>query len=437
MQPIYDTGNHPTNGDVTDYAGQEEAIIRALRRAQTKAAQTNNMMPSGRLSNPFDYLAQYLVDRDSDNELSAAEKRAAEFGKEKSRYITDLVTQMSQPGVVTQQTPGASGYDPSNPGAMNPTVTSRAMDPEETAQRNLPLAMKLMQVPGGEAFGTPAYAQALALPAARQKAIEERQARVDLQNQRAEDQRIAREENSANRIAQLREAAMLRPAPQGRQEPRDQIQVITDKDGKTYRMNLQTGEMMPVALPSATSPNPLVKTVPGAGGTDKPLTDAQSKNVLYGSKAAQGHKILNEFGNDYNVTALHAAQKVEDVPLIGETAYATLGPKEQQIMQAQRNFLNAVLRKESGAAINAGEYATGRKQYFPQPGESDIVVAQKAKARELAIQGISLGAGKAGKEFINEQNAETPKVAPTVVREVQLKDGRTGVEYSDGTRGYK
>ena len=30
------------------------------------------------------------------------------------------------------------------------------------------------------------------------------------------------------------------------------------------------------------------------------------------------------------------------------------------------------------------------------------------------------------------------KVAPTIVRTVKLKDGRTGnVEYSDGTRGYQ
>jgi hypothetical protein len=30
-----------------------------------------------------------------------------------------------------------------------------------------------------------------------------------------------------------------------------------------------------------------------------------------------------------------------------------------------------------------------------------------------------------------------PSSAKTVIREVKLKDGRIGVEYSDGTKGYK
>tara|TARA_R110000851_G_scaffold96172_1_gene208666 strand:- start:6283 stop:6534 length:252 start_codon:yes stop_codon:yes gene_type:complete len=39
----------------------------------------------------------------------------------------------------------------------------------------------------------------------------------------------------------------------------------------------------------------------------------------------------------------------------------------KQFEQAQRNFVNAVLRQESGAAIADSEFASAAKQYFPAP----------------------------------------------------------------------
>jgi hypothetical protein len=39
----------------------------------------------------------------------------------------------------------------------------------------------------------------------------------------------------------------------------------------------------------------------------------------------------------------------------------------QSQKQAEQNFINAILRKESGAAISPSEYKNAEKQYFPQP----------------------------------------------------------------------
>jgi hypothetical protein len=66
-----------------------------------------------------------------------------------------------------------------------------------------------------------------------------------------------------------------------------------------------------------------------------------------------------------------------------------------QLQQAQRDFVNAQLRRESGAAISESEFDNARKQYFPQPGDSDAVVAQKKEARERAQQNMGRGAGGA------------------------------------------
>lgn len=60
----------------------------------------------------------------------------------------------------------------------------------------------------------------------------------------------------------------------------------------------------------------------------------------------------------------------------------------QQSEQAQRNFVNAVLRRESGAAISASEFENARKQYFPQPGDGPDVLKQKAENRKLAVESL-------------------------------------------------
>ncbi|BCL70512.1 hypothetical protein TUMSATVNIG1_24740 [Vibrio nigripulchritudo] len=61
--------------------------------------------------------------------------------------------------------------------------------------------------------------------------------------------------------------------------------------------------------------------------------------------------------------------------------------------QAQRDFINAVLRRESGAVISDQEFDNARKQYFPQPGDTTEVMEQKRRNRETAIFGIGRAAG--------------------------------------------
>lgn len=65
----------------------------------------------------------------------------------------------------------------------------------------------------------------------------------------------------------------------------------------------------------------------------------------------------------------------------------------QQADQAMRDFITAILRKESGAVISQDEFATARQQYFPQPGDSEQVIAQKARNRQIAIEGVTRSAG--------------------------------------------
>lgn len=63
--------------------------------------------------------------------------------------------------------------------------------------------------------------------------------------------------------------------------------------------------------------------------------------------------------------------------------------------QAEKNFVNAILRRESGAAIAAAEFESAEKQYFPRAGDSPEVIAQKKANRLQAIAGLKAEAGPA------------------------------------------
>lgn len=122
----------------------------------------------------------------------------------------------------------------------------------------------------------------------------------------------------------------------------------------------------------------------------KPLTESQANANLFGKRMMSSNEILGKI-TDYSPTKVSAALATENTPLIGMGVNAMLGENEQQVAQAQRDFLNAALRKESGASISANELANGRRQYFPQPGDKPEVLAQKAQNRQTAIQGILEG----------------------------------------------
>jgi hypothetical protein len=132
------------------------------------------------------------------------------------------------------------------------------------------------------------------------------------------------------------------------------------------------------------------KPVPGK---NKDLTDGQAKANLFGTRMQEANRILVGLEKEGVLTPSLIKQTLESTPLIGRglgvaANYAAASPKQQQVEQAQRDFVNAVLRRESGAVISAEEFENARKQYFPAVGDSPEVLEQKRRNRELAIQGV-------------------------------------------------
>lgn len=63
--------------------------------------------------------------------------------------------------------------------------------------------------------------------------------------------------------------------------------------------------------------------------------------------------------------------------------------------QAERNFINAVLRRESGAAISPAEFKNAEAQYFPRPGDTPETVEQKRANRLQALEMLKIASGPA------------------------------------------
>jgi hypothetical protein len=78
------------------------------------------------------------------------------------------------------------------------------------------------------------------------------------------------------------------------------------------------------------------------------------------------------------------------------------GDDEQIYRQAQRQFTQAKLRRESGAAISQAEYDQDAKTFFPQPGDTKDTLSRKADAREAILNELRVASGKAYTQTFGE-----------------------------------
>jgi hypothetical protein len=158
----------------------------------------------------------------------------------------------------------------------------------------------------------------------------------------------------------------------------------------------------------------------------KPLNEAQGNATAFGMRMIESNKIINNLAKDgVNVPSILTG--LEKVPVLGGTLRAgvnmlpgSLGgqnEKEQSLIQAKKNFITAVLRKESGAAIGPEEYVTEDLKYFPQRGDSQLVIDQKADARRLAIEAMKIQAGPGSKHIVERKQPNTGEIPNGVTKE--------------------
>lgn len=165
------------------------------------------------------------------------------------------------------------------------------------------------------------------------------------------------------------------------------IQKIENPDGTTSLVRVAkrgAPGVIDTGMPQQAGGNPFA---PGK------FNEGQGKAAGFTDRMLQSESILSGIGGQGGVqgegtSAVQAG--LSAIPVIGNYL---IGKDRQKYEQAKRDFINAQLRRESGAAIAPSEFDSANKQYFPMPGDSPEVIAQKAANRRSAIEAMGREGG--------------------------------------------
>jgi hypothetical protein len=144
---------------------------------------------------------------------------------------------------------------------------------------------------------------------------------------------------------------------------------------------------------------------PGAGAA-KPLTEGQSKDVVYATRAKGALEVLEPVAGELTNLGSRAAELDPTGVIRGNVQ----SPEYQVAKQASDEFLQAILRKDTGAAITSQEQALYGVTYLPQPGDGTEVLEAKRAARQRAVAAINAGMSPA--QMIAAETALGTQEAP-------------------------
>lgn len=180
-----------------------------------------------------------------------------------------------------------------------------------------------------------------------------------------------------------------------------------------------------IGMPSAPSPSDQVipQGQPQVGQTQQgnisvekvegltPTFTQETKQAAdYTNRLEQANMILSDLEKQ-GVTSMSLGGQLASQ--IGDgLGFNLRNPKFQMQDQAMRSFVNATLRRESGATITPQEFENAKLQYFPQPGDSPEVIKQKAMNRLLVIEGMKQQAGKAYQPMGNQAQPNQQTTTP-------------------------
>jgi hypothetical protein len=152
------------------------------------------------------------------------------------------------------------------------------------------------------------------------------------------------------------------------------FQLAGTQEGQPVFFNPKTTEMMAGRFPGK---GPLMSTTQSEG---------QANAGLFASRMEEANKQLENISSQVDLTSASSGA-------MGKAPNFAKSKEIQMFEQSKRNFINAVLRRESGAVISPTEFEEGNKQYFPVFGDSNEVVQQKALNRKTALAGLRNAAG--------------------------------------------
>lgn len=137
---------------------------------------------------------------------------------------------------------------------------------------------------------------------------------------------------------------------------------------------------------------------------EKELNATQAKQLgLYniGREAESQYQSAVSDPNEYDPTAVG---QIFDNDNTGWVPNWMKSNKAIESQAAQANWVESFLRDASGAAIPASERGAYAKDFFPQPGDTPAVIANKEAMRKSKMENSLIGAGSAGKQIMAQGN---------------------------------
>lgn len=165
----------------------------------------------------------------------------------------------------------------------------------------------------------------------------------------------------------------------------------------------------------------------------------ESKQIQNSKEPTQGQFVAATFGEraqkaeqDFAALKEGGFDRADRATAAGNSMASILGLQSQEFRrqkQGERNFVNALLRRESGAAISPSEFQNAEEQYFPRAGDDEATQKQKAENRAIAIAGLMAeGAPAASRVQGQIKNAKSGGSTGSFGNESPLSAGVAGLK---------
>jgi len=126
----------------------------------------------------------------------------------------------------------------------------------------------------------------------------------------------------------------------------------------------------------------------------KDLTEGQSNSLGFASRMVLNEGTIND--------VVSRGYRPGGLTEFGFTPERLRSDDRKTYDAAKENWIAAALRKESGAAIGKDEYSAADRQYFPQAGDSDKVLKQKATLRSTVFKSMKAGIGRFADDYLRQ-----------------------------------
>jgi hypothetical protein len=144
------------------------------------------------------------------------------------------------------------------------------------------------------------------------------------------------------------------------------------------------------------------------------LTEQQSNIMTYVNKGYSSAPTLDQFDQSLtNPTPSLIKTFGGDVGRFASNYFKS--PDYRRAEQAGREFVAALLRRESGAAVTESEFSNYKETYLPIPGDDALVIDQKARSRANALLGLELGLSPDQIEYLHSKGIRADEYAKGVL----------------------